>query len=62
MHLSLRGREEERTWLHREVGTLYVNPARVPRIGSGDAGEWYHHVALTLRAEGAEAEEIFVDA
>ncbi len=62
MHLRIRDRDEERRWRHRKDDILYVNPARVPRIGSREGREWYHHVALTLRAEGAEAEEVFVEA
>lgn len=60
MHLRVRGRSEERTWLRREGEVLYVNPARVPRIGRREGRPTFHHVALTLGAGGAEAEEVFV--
>jgi uncharacterized protein (TIGR04168 family) len=62
MHLALRDRSEERTWRRREGEVLYVNPARVPRIGRREGGQWFHHVALTLGPAGAEAEEIFLEA
>jgi uncharacterized protein (TIGR04168 family) len=59
MHLGLKdGRE--RTWLRRQGETLFVNPARVPRIARREGREAHHHVALRIAASGAEAEEVFV--
>ncbi len=62
MHLVTRGSGAERAWLRREEGTLYVNPARVPRIANREGAEAHHHVALRVAPERAEAEEIFVPA
>jgi uncharacterized protein (TIGR04168 family) len=62
MHLKVGGRDEERTWRKRLGDVLYVNPARVPRIRSRPEGQLHHYVVLTLRDEGAEAEEVFVEA
>ena len=61
MHLKVRDHDEERTWRRRDDDVLYVNPARVPRIGKREGGHWHHHVALTLRPDAAEAEEILVE-
>ena len=61
MHLDLRGRSEERSWRRREGELLYLNPARVPRVGRRGDRWWFHHVALTLGPDGAEAEEVFVE-
>lgn len=60
MHLAPKGGGPERTWRIRRDGVLFVNPARVPRIGQRDGRAWHHHVSLTIRGDGAEAEEIFV--
>ncbi len=61
MHLEVRGHEGERTWQRRVDETLFVNPARVPRITSREGRELHHHVALAIGPEGASAEEVFVD-
>ena len=61
MHLGLRDHAEERTWSRRVDDVLYVNPARVPRIGRRAKGQWFHHVALTLHPTHAKAKEILVE-
>ena len=43
----------------REDGSLYLNAASVSR--QRHRGEHGHHVALTLQAEGAAAEDIWID-
>jgi len=62
MHLGLRGQDQEREW-RRSVGrTLYVNPARVPRITRRAGTEVHHLVELRLGPDGVEAEERFFEA
>jgi uncharacterized protein (TIGR04168 family) len=55
MHTPIRGgRERELT--QRRDGTLYLNPARVPRIFEREDGhEVRHHVELTLHGDEARA-------
>ena len=60
MHLALQDGGGERRWQQRDGDVLYVNPARVPRITRRDDRDWHHHVVLTLRTDGASAEEVFV--
>ncbi len=60
MHLRLKGLDQERVWRRRHDDVLYVNPARVPRIGRGER-DWHHHVSLEISAEGVVAEEVFVE-
>jgi len=60
MHLSLRDRSEERRWRQTVDDTLFVNPARVPRILYRDGVPHHHHVVLRLDAKGASAEEVYV--
>jgi len=62
MHLGLRNRPEERRWRQTSDDTLYVNPARVPRIVYRDGIAQHHHVALQLNDESAYAEEVYVAA
>ena len=59
MHWTLRG-GGSRTWNVVEDGVLYVNAARVPRHAPQDRGIRRHHLALTLTAEGASVEEVWV--
>jgi uncharacterized protein (TIGR04168 family) len=59
MHHHLRG-GGTRTWMTTQDGTLYVNPARVPRIFDSARGPVRHHVALQLTRDGARAEERLV--
>jgi hypothetical protein len=42
-------------------GTLYLNPARVPRIRGGRDGVQRSHVRLEIDADGVRASELFVD-
>jgi uncharacterized protein (TIGR04168 family) len=62
MHLGLRDRSEERRWRQTSDETLYVNPARVPRILYRDGIAQHHHVVLQLNDEGSSAEEVYVPA
>ncbi len=57
MHWFLQGGGMRRWQLERD-GTLYVNPARVPRHFAAAGGTRYHHVALWLSAESARAAEV----
>lgn len=59
MHSPLRG-GGPRTWQVERDGTLYINPARVPRIYRGEAGLVRHHVALRLTTDRISAEERLV--
>jgi uncharacterized protein (TIGR04168 family) len=55
MHTPIRGGGERALELRRD-GTLYVNPARVPRIFErGDGREVRHHVELSFHADEARA-------
>jgi len=61
MHWPTRGGGERR-FSERIDGTLYLNPARVPRIVAQlDGALVRHHFALRIDAEGAHAEERAVD-
>jgi uncharacterized protein (TIGR04168 family) len=62
MHLELRDQTEERRWRQTSDDTLYVNPARVPRIVYRDGIAQHHHVALQVNDESASAEEVYVAA
>jgi hypothetical protein len=59
MHWSLQGGGVRRWQVERE-GTLYLNPARVPRHFHDADGTYHHHVSLTLGPDGAVAEEVRV--
>ncbi len=49
-HSSRKLRVKTRIWKRKEEGTLYLNPARVPRIFSDKEGNiWHHHVELTRK-------------
>ena len=50
----------ERVWQVERDGTLYVNPARVPRIFAGADATLHHHVLLELDASGVRAREVLV--
>jgi uncharacterized protein (TIGR04168 family) len=55
MHTPIRGGGEREQQMHRD-GTLYLNPARVPRIFEREDGrEVRHHVELTLQGDAAHA-------
>jgi uncharacterized protein (TIGR04168 family) len=55
MHTPIRG-GGERELEQRQGGTLYLNPARVPRIFEGDDGRLVrHHVELELDEDEARA-------
>jgi uncharacterized protein (TIGR04168 family) len=49
-----------REWRLERDGTLYLNPARVPRIEALTTGKRRYHVALTLSTGSPVAEEIAV--
>jgi uncharacterized protein (TIGR04168 family) len=57
MHSPTRERATRR-WQTTRDGTLYVNPARVPRIWEDADAKYRHHVALELDAHGLSAREI----
>jgi uncharacterized protein (TIGR04168 family) len=57
MHHRLKRGGFRRHWQMARDGVLYVNAARVRRIKA----ELRHHVALTLDAEGARAEALWID-
>jgi uncharacterized protein (TIGR04168 family) len=60
-HMHLRTRQgAERPWCLERDGILYVNAARVPRIFAVDEDVHRHHVALYIRADGVEVEEVLV--
>jgi uncharacterized protein (TIGR04168 family) len=59
MHSPVRG-GGPRAWQRRKEGTLYVNPARVPRIVEDERGRSRHHVVLELGAETVSARELLV--
>jgi uncharacterized protein (TIGR04168 family) len=59
MHTPVRG-GASRTWQLRRQGTLYVNPARVPRIFEDAEGRHRHHVRLEVGAESVSAHEVLV--
>jgi uncharacterized protein (TIGR04168 family) len=49
-----------RCWQIERDGTLYVNPARVPRIYETKDGRVRHHVALSVSRDGACAKQMLV--
>lgn len=59
MHSPVRG-GGSRSWQLRRDGTLFVNPARVPRIFEDEAGRHRHHVVLEVGAENVTAREVLV--
>jgi len=59
MHTPVRG-GGARTWQLRRHGTLYVNPARVPRIFEDESGRHRHHVMLEVGPEHVAAREVLV--
>lgn len=59
MHHHRKGGGRRRT-AARENATLFVNAARVARIR--EKGARRHHIALTIDADGARAETVFVNA
>jgi uncharacterized protein (TIGR04168 family) len=60
-HMHLRTKQgAERPWILEKDNTTYINAARVPRIFSGREDVYRHHVAVTIRAGGIEAEEVLV--
>ncbi len=60
-HMHSRTREgRPRTWQLERDGTLYVNPARVPRIFEDERGTEHHHVVLEIGAQGVLAREMLV--
>jgi uncharacterized protein (TIGR04168 family) len=59
MHSPTHG-GETRSWQLRRQGTLYVNPARVPRIFEDEQGRHRHHVALEVGPESVSAREVLV--
>jgi uncharacterized protein (TIGR04168 family) len=60
MHLKTRTGAARVPRLERD-GTLYLNPARVPRIQGGRTGVWRSHVCLEIDAGGVRASEVVVD-
>ena len=60
-HMHLRTRDgRTRAWQLRRDGTLFVNPARVPRIYEEASGKYRHHVLLELEGDEASAREVLV--
>jgi uncharacterized protein (TIGR04168 family) len=60
-HMHLRTKQgEQRRWQLERDGTLYVNPALVPRIYSGQDATLHHHAVLELDADGVRAREVLV--
>jgi uncharacterized protein (TIGR04168 family) len=60
MHWTLEGGGVRASQFERD-GTLYLNPARVPRILGSGPNKKRHHFALTLSASGASAAEVIHD-
>jgi uncharacterized protein (TIGR04168 family) len=60
MHLKTRTGAERVPKLERD-GTLYLNPARVPRIQGGRTGVRRSHVCMEIDADGIRASEVVVD-
>jgi uncharacterized protein (TIGR04168 family) len=60
MHLKTRSGAERVSRVERD-GTLYLNPARVPRIRGGRDGVQRSHVRLEIDADGFRASELCVD-
>jgi uncharacterized protein (TIGR04168 family) len=59
MHHGLKGGGKRKCWQLVRDGTLYVNAARVPRIRFKATGQPRHHIALNIREEGSNADEIW---
>ncbi|MEY4512928.1 MAG: hypothetical protein RLZZ450_5050 [Pseudomonadota bacterium] len=59
MHSPTRG-GAARGWQVARDGTLYVNPARVPRIWEDATGKYRHHAVLELGDEGVSVREVIV--
>ena len=59
MHHRTRG-GGERPWRVDADGTVYVNPARVPRIFSSDAGTARHHVAMSVHSSRVDVKEVIL--
>jgi uncharacterized protein (TIGR04168 family) len=59
MHSPLRG-GGDRQWQKNHEGTLYINPARVPRAFETKHGPVRHHIALDLSPTGAQATEVLI--
>jgi len=59
-HMHRKSRPDERVTQQVVDGTLYLNPARVPRIFSTREGTERHHVLLEVSASGVEAREMYV--
>lgn len=60
-HMHLRTKQGgERPWQIERDGTLYLNPARVPRIFAGPGGNVHHHVRLELDHGALRAREVLV--
>ena len=60
MHLRTRG-GALRPWRIDADETLYLNPARVPRIFPSEAGSSRHHLEMSLSPEGVSVEERILD-
>jgi hypothetical protein len=59
MHWPLKGGGKRCTQVERD-GTLYINPARVPRISAAGPTTYHHHAALFLDDCGARVEHVLV--
>lgn len=59
MHLSARTGQDRVSQIE-DGGTLYINPARVPRIRGDRDGVHRSHVCLEVDAMGVRATEVFV--
>ena len=60
-HMHHRTRDgSERPWCVKADDTVYVNPARGPRIFAGEDGPSRHHVAMTISRGGIAVEETFL--
>ena len=59
MHLKIRSGQERAPRVERD-GTLYINPARVPRIQGTPDGVQRSHVCLEIDSGGVRANEITV--
>jgi len=52
---------EMRPFCLEQDGTLYINPADVPRIRNGAHGTLRHHAVLEVSEDGIRAREVFVE-
>ncbi|MBF0238645.1 MAG: metallophosphoesterase [SAR324 cluster bacterium] len=59
MHHALKRQTSERDWWIRQHNTLYLNPAKVPRIFKQEGRKWHHHLALALNPE-VDAHQVWV--